>query len=250
MPVKAKPESRRIAYLPLAELRGDARNPRTHDETTIGASVDRFGYLEPIIRDERTGLIVSGHGRKKVLEDMRARGDAAPPEGCRVDSASGEWLVPVVVGWASKSDNEAAGALIALNRTTERGGWVDDALLELLDELDTTDDGLAGIGFSQEDRDAIERLRDATGVFDADDYDVDEALDELGNENVDAFKRVIINCVDEPAYHRLAAFITADGSTEHVRKGVSTFWFGADRPRGLEPKLAAGSPGAFDAPAG
>jgi hypothetical protein len=243
-PAKAR-DARRIDYLPLAALKENPRNPRTHDVSLIGASVDRFGYLEPIVRDERTGLIVSGHGRTRVLREMRERGDT-PPEGCRAAPDGGDWLVPVVVGWASRTDNEAAAALIALNRTTELGGWVDDTLLELLDELDATgDDGLAGVGFSDEDRAVLQRLRDATGVFD-DDYDVDEALDELGNDNLEAFKKVLVNCADEEAYDRLVAFIASEAKG-FTRLGTTSFWYGAPKPTSPEPQLVAGS---FDAPAG
>jgi len=123
----ARREARRVEYLPLSELRENIRNPRTHDESTIDASIGRFGYLEPIVRDERTGLIVSGHGRAKVLREMRERGESVP-EGVRA-AADGEWMVPVVTGWGSRTDAEASAALIALNRTTELGGWVDEALL-------------------------------------------------------------------------------------------------------------------------
>src|SRR5690606_18212219 len=41
--------------------------------------------------------------------------------------------------------------LIALNRTTELGGWVDDSLLDLLDGLDD----YTGIGFSENDTDDL-----------------------------------------------------------------------------------------------
>ena len=39
--------------------------------------------------------------------------------------------------WSSRSDTEAGAALIALNRTTELGGWVDEELDHLRELLDT-----------------------------------------------------------------------------------------------------------------
>src|SRR3546814_14691212 len=80
---------------------------------------------------------------------MRDRGDN-PPEGIRVD-AGGHWLVPVIVGWSSRTDSEARAALIALNKTTMLGGWVDDALLDLLDNLDD----YTGVGFTEDDTDDL-----------------------------------------------------------------------------------------------
>ena len=67
---------RTVEYRPLSSLEGDPRNPKAHDVGTITASVDRFGYLEPIVLDGRTGLIVSGHGRAATLRAMRDRGEA------------------------------------------------------------------------------------------------------------------------------------------------------------------------------
>src|SRR3546814_11528432 len=88
---------------------------------------------------------------------MRDRGDN-PPEGVRVD-AGGHWLVPVIVGWASRTDAEARAALIALNRTTELGGWVDDSLPDLLDGLVAEGEpGPDGVGFDEDSNDAP-RLR-------------------------------------------------------------------------------------------
>lgn len=148
----------------LASLgkKGNPRNPKAHDHSTIDASVGRFGYVEPIVLDERTGLIISGHGRTQTLADMQARGEA-PPEGIDVD-AGGNWLVPVVRGWSSRTDSEASAALIALNRSTELGGWDDEALLELLEDLDGVENGFDGIGFGEDDlgalRGALEELEE------------------------------------------------------------------------------------------
>lgn len=140
---------RRTEYIPLDHLQADPANPKAHDGDAIDASIGRFGIIDQIVRDDRTGYIISGHGRDESLRRMRDRGDN-PPEGVRVD-ASGHWLVPVIVGWSSRTDAEARAALIALNRTTELGGWVDDALLDLLDNLDD----FTGVGFSEDDTDDL-----------------------------------------------------------------------------------------------
>jgi len=157
------PTERRIAYVPLEELKADPRNPKAHDLETIDKSVARFGVVDTITRDERTGFIVSGHGRTETLRAMHKRGEAAP-DGVRVDPKTGRWLVPVTVGWASKSDTEAAAALIALNRTTELGGWVDESLLQLLADLgnapETGEDLFAGVGFDLADLDDLRAAAD------------------------------------------------------------------------------------------
>lgn len=137
---------RKIEYLPIAQLKENKRNPKSHDLHTINASIDRFGVLDPIVLDGRTKQIISGHGRKNTLEGMEAAGDT-PPEGVKQDQ-DGTWLVPVATGWASRTDHEATAALIAMNRTTELGGWVDDELLSLLDELAEHGD-FTGVGYDE-----------------------------------------------------------------------------------------------------
>ena len=137
-----------IRPTPLDDIAPHPENPKAHDVDTIVASLARFGFAEPVVVDQRTGLNVSGHGRVKALTVMRDRGDD-PPDGVDVDG--GVWLVPVFAGWASRDDDEAAAALIALNRTTETGGWVDDDLATLLGRLSAIDAGFAGVGFDDDD---------------------------------------------------------------------------------------------------
>lgn len=138
------PAERSIEYVSLRKLRADPRNPKAHAGEAIEHSVGRFGFVEPIVVDERTGFIASGHGRVETLTRMRVDKKAAP-SGVRV-TAKGDWLVPVVKGWASATDAEAGAALIAFNRTTELGGWVDEALLDLLQEIDDAE----GLGFGED----------------------------------------------------------------------------------------------------
>ena len=142
-------------YLPLEQLLPNPANPKGHDTDLIDASVGRFGYIEPITLDERTGCLISGHGRRETLMAMRDRGETAP-EGVRVRDSDGAWLVPVARGWASHTDTEAMAALVALNRTTEAGGWEDSALLDLLEQVSAIgDEAFAGVGFSEDDLDDL-----------------------------------------------------------------------------------------------
>ena len=137
-------DPRRVEYLPLADLKRNPQNPKGHDLGTIETSIGRFGVLDLMVLDERTGQLVSGHGRLETLTAMQVAGES-PPDGITIDDR-GRWLAPVVTGWASRSDTEAAAALIALNRSTELGGWLDEPLLALLDDLAQTD-ALDGVGY-------------------------------------------------------------------------------------------------------
>ncbi len=151
---------RRIDYLPLDELRRAPRNAKAHRDDLIGASIGRWGVIEPQVVDERTGSLISGHGRLDDLQKRREEGVAAP-DGVQVDE-SGAWLVPVVRGWASTSDLDADAAAVALNRIGEAGGWDERLLADVLTELsawempEVTDfDPLAGVGYSAQDLDEL-----------------------------------------------------------------------------------------------
>lgn len=169
---------RRVEHLPLSELNPNPSNPKSHHLSVIDASVGRFGFVEPIVIDERTGQIISGHGRMKALTAMEERGET-PPEGITVDK-DGQWLVPTVVGWSSRTDTEASAALIALNRAGELGGWVDESLLSILDDLTDLDDGLNGVGYGEKD---IEDLRKHIEYTEP---DLDDLADEWDGSDMSA----------------------------------------------------------------
>lgn len=128
---------RRVEYEPIDQLIGAQNNPKQHNIDLVRRSIARFGYVSPAIVDERTGRLVVGHGRTEALLALRDAGDT-PPEGVRQDD-SGVWLVPVLRGWSSRSDEEAAAYLVADNRHTELGGWDNEALAKLLDDIGDPD---------------------------------------------------------------------------------------------------------------
>jgi hypothetical protein len=110
----------RIEYVSLAEISGWPGNPKRHDLAGIGGSIDRWGFNDPLVRDERTGQLVEGHGRLAALE-QRQRTGGPPPGHVRVDG--GTWLVPVVRGVSFETEAEAEGYLLAHNQLPASGGW-------------------------------------------------------------------------------------------------------------------------------
>jgi hypothetical protein len=145
--------SLKIEYLKLEEIRGWSRNPKDHDLGEIHKAINRFGFVNPLLLDERTGRLVAGHGRVEVLRQMKAAGQS-PPE--RIIEDGGSWLVPVARGVQFNSDVEAEGYLIADNRLTEIGGWKKDELVTVLSDLAAFgSEALDGIGYSGDDLDAM-----------------------------------------------------------------------------------------------
>jgi hypothetical protein len=135
---------RTLEYVALDDLTPNPINPKLHDIDGIADLMDHVGYIDPVVLDERTGQLISGHGRLETLQAGQRAGTAAP-EGIRV-ADDGTWLLPVVRGWASKDDDDAAAALIGLNRFVERGGWDQQNLALLLASMDSDKLPMSGYG--------------------------------------------------------------------------------------------------------
>src|SRR5687767_4858173 len=91
----------RVQYFPLSSLKPAKRNPKKHEIDTVLASMGRFGYVAPMILDERTGRLVAGHGRLESLKKAKAEGKKPPT---RIRVKNGDWLVPVVRGVSFADD--------------------------------------------------------------------------------------------------------------------------------------------------
>lgn len=135
----------RVEHVDVDEVARWPRNPKLHDEAGIDESLQRFGFTAPLLLDETTGRIVAGHGRLEALLRRRAAGKP-PPARVRVEGR--RWLVPVLRGVSFASEAEAEAYLVADNRLTERGGWDQEALGEIVRDLQESGAGLAGTGFA------------------------------------------------------------------------------------------------------
>lgn len=135
-------------YNPRKDLK-----PGDKEYEKLKRSISEFGYVDPLIWNKRTGRLVGGHQRLKVLEDM------------------GETQVDVVV---VDLDEEKEKALnVALNKIS--GEWDKDKLALLITDLQGSDLDVSLTGFDQEELDDLfkEDLKD--GVKD-DNFDVDKEL--------------------------------------------------------------------------
>lgn len=195
---------REITYVPLSVLEHafDERNPRAHNSLDlVEGAVDRLGFIEPIVLDDRTGKLVAGHGRVKALRRLKDAGNA-PPEGVSADAEDdGDWAVPVTTGWKSRDDDEAARALVELNRATELSEWNDEGLYELLQSLQGTDEGLAQSGFDDDDMARLQRVIEASGnELDAQaEWDAAGMPDYESNDLTSAYRTVVHFHSDEDA---------------------------------------------------
>lgn len=102
----------------ISDLNPAVYNPRNiSDEAMKGleSSLEKFGYVEPIIWNEKTGNVVGGHQRLKVLQKQ------------------GKKEVEVIVLDLSEIDEKALN--VALNNKHIQGDWDYQKLEVLLGEL-------------------------------------------------------------------------------------------------------------------
>lgn len=145
-----------LTHQPLDDLQAaaDPLNPKDHDIGALVVSLRRHGFVDPVVVDRRTDRIVAGHGRIQALAVMRDDGHE-PPDNAR------DWLVPTIEV-ATVDDDQARALLVALNRTTELGGWNTGDLADLLQQLDQAD-ALEGSGYDRDDLDSLLAELDGTG---------------------------------------------------------------------------------------
>jgi DNA modification methylase len=121
-----------IETKPLSELREAPYNPRRiSDEVldSLGRSIERFGLVEPIVWNRRTGNVVGGHQRLKVLH------------------AQGVSETDVVV--VDLAPEEERTLNLALNKIT--GDWDLPKLSAVLEELQLAEVDLNLTGFGQDE---------------------------------------------------------------------------------------------------
>jgi len=126
-----------IKRVPIDSLHLDPANARLHPDENLDAiagSLRRFGQAEPLIVQARTGRVVGGNGRLVVMKKLG-------------------WTECDVV--ELDIDDLTATALgIALNRSAETAAWDEATLVKLLQEL-KAEDAIEGVGFDDEDIDAL-----------------------------------------------------------------------------------------------
>jgi hypothetical protein len=121
--------------MPLHALTPAERNPKLHELPRIKASIVEHGFVDLVIADERTGRLISGHGRRESLLELLNEG-AHMPEGLLLDDDGG-WLIPVVRGWSSRNDREAETLIIQINRLSAAGGMNQRTFADMLEDLVT-----------------------------------------------------------------------------------------------------------------
>jgi ParB-like chromosome segregation protein Spo0J len=127
-----------IVRRPVAAIRPDPRNPRTHDEynvAVIAASLHAHGQPEPLLVRRGSLELIAGHGRLAAMERLG-------------------WTECNVVE-LDLSDAQAKALAIRLNRTAETAGWNPAELVQALEALADQGFDPEVLGFTPDDVDRL-----------------------------------------------------------------------------------------------
>jgi DNA modification methylase len=140
-----------VETVEISRLYCSPSNPRSNDAAVphVAASLRRFGWQQPIVA-RRSGEVIAGNTRLKAAISLG--------------------MTEVPVWWFDGSDLDALAYNIADNRTHTFSEFDEPALAKLLEQL-KAEDSLDGVGFSEDDLDAlVAKLREEEHV----DKDLDD----------------------------------------------------------------------------
>lgn len=125
---------------PIEKVRPHPDNPRRGDVDSISESIEANGFYGAVVAQRSTGHILAGNHRWFAAQ------------------AAGLAEVPVI--WVDVDDDKARRILLADNRTNDKAGYDNAALLSVLEELAVSPEALLGTGY---DPVALDDLRALAG---------------------------------------------------------------------------------------
>lgn len=128
--------------VPIEKIRPHPSNPRNGDVDAIVESIRINGLYRPLYVQLGTGYILAGNHTYAALMELGAE------------------RVPVIT--LDISDEEASRILLVDNKTADLGGYDYGLLVELLHELENTDQALLGTGYVEDDLHHLELLANET----------------------------------------------------------------------------------------
>lgn len=152
-----------IKNIRVEEINPAPYNPRIDlqpgdpEYDALKKSIEQFGYIDPLIWNEKTGHLVGGHQRYKILMENK------PKE------------ITVSVVYLNEDEEKALN--IALNKIS--GDWDEYKLEQVLLELKVANFDMSLTGFSDEE--LLETLPSDTEIdtVEEDNFDVHKALDKI-----------------------------------------------------------------------
>lgn len=125
-----------IEIRPIKDIRTAKYNPRKISDgqlVSLKQSIERFGFVDPVIVNDRTGVLVGGHQRIKAAKELGLK------------------QVPVVAVNLDEAEEKALN--VALNKIS--GEWDLDLLRGVLEDVQASGLDLSLTGFTEEEWSAM-----------------------------------------------------------------------------------------------
>jgi len=145
--------------VPIAKLRAYERNARTHSRRQIkkiAASIERFGFVNPVLIDQNN-MIIAGHGRVAAAKLLG-------------------WLEVPTLRIEHLSDAEKRAYILADNRLAEEAGWDQEMLAIEMQGLIDVDFTVELAGF---DTAEVDRILDGRAEADAPEQNIEDEVPPL-----------------------------------------------------------------------
>jgi ParB-like chromosome segregation protein Spo0J len=152
-----------IKRIPVEQINPAPYNPRKDlkpgepEYEKLRRSIQEFGFVEPLVWNKRTGNLVGGHQRLKVLIEQGVR--------------------EVEVSVVDLDDQRERALNIALNKIS--GDWDNEKLKDLLEELDTGDFDIELTGFTEAEIEDLMIQFHVEKKADPDEFDADAAAEAI-----------------------------------------------------------------------
>lgn len=156
-----------IRKIPVSMIRAAEYNPRIDlkpgdpEYEKLKRSIEEFGYVEPLVWNERTGNLVGGHQRFKIIINEQQ-------------------ATEVEVSVVDLDDTREKALNLALNKIS--GGWDEEKLAQVLAELQESNLDVELTGFDLNE--AIDLINEYVNIeidepVKEDDFDVEQALNDI-----------------------------------------------------------------------
>jgi len=167
---------------PIDSIKLNPKNPRKNEETTedIIASINAFGYCDPLIVRKANRTIIAGNNRYKALVKM------------------GATVVPVI--FKDLSEVDADVLMVTHNKLTEKTPWDFPKLADLFVEFDQLNVDMDLTGFKEDEIQSLILGPTNPG-------EEWQGMPEFEQEAQDAYKAVIVRFAAPDDYQDFATLV-------------------------------------------
>lgn len=173
----------------LVELNPATYNPRKISETAfeeLRESIDKFGFVDPIIVNLKNNVIIGGHQRYDVLMDKYMRKEI-DNELCLLELGEVGWCFPE--SELNITEEDEMDLCVQLN--IQSGEWDNEKLKLLFEELSIKGFDVNLTGFSDEEMKITESFMSDDEIDDLFEDVEDDSADEDTQSNVSDFESVL-----------------------------------------------------------